>query len=163
MVTAYDFESGCPGSSPKLGPIYYKALITAQGSPEPSSLWGSTLGYRSCWNKKGWGHASWLMVAACSVFGPTVFSGIGWHMPQKIKSTLSRPGSRLGEVDSNFQSDGEVESSRIHSIASFPERNWFLGQVDFFWNHKILGINALPNAMTYSTKLLFLFSMIFGW
>ena len=42
MVTAYDFESGRPGLSPEWGPIYYKVLITAQGLPEPSSLWGST-------------------------------------------------------------------------------------------------------------------------
>ena len=42
VVTAYDFESGCPGSNPEWGPIYYKALITAQGLPEPSSLRGST-------------------------------------------------------------------------------------------------------------------------
>ena len=36
VVTAYDFESGRPGSSPDLGLIYYKALLTAQGLPEPS-------------------------------------------------------------------------------------------------------------------------------
>ena len=33
VVTAYDFESGRPGSNPKWGPIYYEAieaLITAQ-------------------------------------------------------------------------------------------------------------------------------------
>ena len=39
VVTAYDFESGCPGSNPEWGP---DALITAQGLPEPSSLQGST-------------------------------------------------------------------------------------------------------------------------
>ena len=42
VVTAYDFESGHPGSNPEWGPIYYKASITAQGLPEPSSLRGST-------------------------------------------------------------------------------------------------------------------------
>ena len=42
VVTAYDFEPGHPGSNPEWGPIYYKASITAQGLPEPSSLWGST-------------------------------------------------------------------------------------------------------------------------
>ena len=25
VVTAYDFEFGCPGSNPEWGPIYYKA------------------------------------------------------------------------------------------------------------------------------------------
>ena len=28
---------------PEWGPIYYKTSIIAQGLPEPSSLWGSTL------------------------------------------------------------------------------------------------------------------------
>ena len=37
VVTAYDFESDCPGSSPEWGLIYYKASISAQGLPEPSS------------------------------------------------------------------------------------------------------------------------------
>ena len=44
VVTAKDFESGRPGSNPEWGPIYYKALITAQGLPEPSSLRGCILG-----------------------------------------------------------------------------------------------------------------------
>ena len=43
VVTAYDLESGCPGSNPEWGPIYYKASITAQGLPESSSLRGNTL------------------------------------------------------------------------------------------------------------------------
>ena len=43
VVTAYDFESSCPGSNPEWVPIHYKALITTQGLPEPSSLRGSTL------------------------------------------------------------------------------------------------------------------------
>ena len=47
VVTAYDFEFGLPGSNPEWGPIYYEASITAQGLPEPSSLWGSTLGTRA--------------------------------------------------------------------------------------------------------------------
>ena len=38
VVTADDFESGRPGSNPEWGLIYYKASITAQGLPEPSSL-----------------------------------------------------------------------------------------------------------------------------
>ena len=42
VVTTYDFESGCPGSNPEWGSICYKASIIAQGSPEPSSLRGST-------------------------------------------------------------------------------------------------------------------------
>ena len=43
VVTAYDFESGRPGSNPKWGLIRYKASITAQGLPEPSSFRGITL------------------------------------------------------------------------------------------------------------------------
>ena len=42
VVTAYDFESGHPGSNPEWGSIYYETSITAQGSPEPSSFRGST-------------------------------------------------------------------------------------------------------------------------
>ena len=56
MVTAYDFESGRPGSNLEWGPIFYKASITAQGLPEPSSLWGSTLGTRAAEHKgSNWG------------------------------------------------------------------------------------------------------------
>ena len=47
VVTAYDFESGRPGSNPEWGPKYYKASIAAQGLPEPSSFRGSTLGTRA--------------------------------------------------------------------------------------------------------------------
>ena len=47
VVTAYDSESGRPGSSPEWELIYYEASITAQGLPEPSSLRGSTLGTRA--------------------------------------------------------------------------------------------------------------------
>ena len=56
VVTAYDFESGCPGSNPKWRLIYYEASITAQGLPEPSSLRGSTLGTRAAEHKGcSWG------------------------------------------------------------------------------------------------------------
>ena len=47
VVTAYDFESGRQGSNPEWGLIYYEALITAQGLPEPSSLRGGTLSTRT--------------------------------------------------------------------------------------------------------------------
>ena len=47
VVTAYDSESGSQGSNPEWGLIYYKASITSQGLPEPSSLQGSTLGIRA--------------------------------------------------------------------------------------------------------------------
>ena len=52
VVTAYDSESGHPGSSPEWGLIYYEASITAQGLPEPSSLRGSTLGTRAAEHKR---------------------------------------------------------------------------------------------------------------
>ena len=58
VVTAYDSESGRPGSNPEWGGgvIYYKALITAQGLPEPSSLRGSTLGTKAAEHKScKWG------------------------------------------------------------------------------------------------------------
>ena len=56
VVTSYDFESGRPGSNPEWGPIYYKALITAQSLPEPSFLRGSTLGTRAAEHKGcNWG------------------------------------------------------------------------------------------------------------
>ena len=51
VVTAYDSESGRPGSNPELGLIYYEASITALGLPEPSSLRGSTLGTRTAEHK----------------------------------------------------------------------------------------------------------------
>ena len=47
VVTAYDFKSDHRGSNIEWGLIYYKASITAQGLPEPSSLRGSTLGTRA--------------------------------------------------------------------------------------------------------------------
>ena len=59
VVTAFDSESGRPGSNPEWGLIYYEASITAQGLPEPSSLRGSTLGTREAENKGcNLGHAS---------------------------------------------------------------------------------------------------------
>ena len=83
VVTTYDFESGHPGLSPEWGLINYKASITAQGLPEPSSLWGSTLGTRAAEHKGcNWGMQIdwWLQPRA--VFSHT-FSGIIWHMPQE--------------------------------------------------------------------------------
>ena len=44
VVTVYDSESGRPGSIPEWGLIHYEVSITVQGSPEPSSLRGSTSG-----------------------------------------------------------------------------------------------------------------------
>ena len=64
VVTAYDFESGNPGSNPEWGPIYYEASITAQGLPEPSSLRGSTLSTRAAEHKGCNWTCKWLMVAA---------------------------------------------------------------------------------------------------
>ena len=56
VVTAYDLESRRPGWSPEWGLIYYKASITAQGIPEPSSLQDSTLGTRAAEHKGcNWG------------------------------------------------------------------------------------------------------------
>ena len=51
-----DSESGRPGSNFEWGLIYYKASITAQDLPEPSSLLGSTLGTRAAEHKGcNWG------------------------------------------------------------------------------------------------------------
>ena len=50
VVTAYDSESGHPGSNPEWG-LYYEALIAAQGLPEPSSLQSSTLGISAAEHK----------------------------------------------------------------------------------------------------------------
>ena len=47
VVTAYDFESGHPGSNPESGLICYMASIIAQGLPKPSSLRGIALGTRA--------------------------------------------------------------------------------------------------------------------
>ena len=83
VVTAYDSESGRPGSNPEWGLIYYEASITAQGLPEPSSLRGSTLGTRAAEHKGcNWGMQIDWWLQPCAVFGHS-FSGISWHMPQK--------------------------------------------------------------------------------
>ena len=76
-VTAHDFEFGRPGSNPKWGLIYYKASITAQGLPEPSSLRGSTLGTR----------AAEHVDDGCSL--KAVFSHTFWHIchRNKVNST----------------------------------------------------------------------------
>ena len=59
VVTAFDFESGRPGSNPEWGQIYFKAPITAQSLPEPSSIRGSTLGTRAAEHKGcNWGMSS---------------------------------------------------------------------------------------------------------
>ena len=42
-----------PGSSPEWVPIFYEARSTAQGLPEPSSFWGSTLGSRTSRQRLG--------------------------------------------------------------------------------------------------------------
>ena len=80
VVTAYDFESGRPGSNPQWGLIYYKASITAQGLPEPSSLRGSTLGTRAA-EHKGCitGACKWIdgcSLALCSATVSVVLAGI---------------------------------------------------------------------------------------
>ena len=71
------------GSNPEWGLIYCKASITAQSLPEPSSLWGSTLGTRAAEHKScSWGMQVDWWLQPCAVFGHS-FSGISWHMPQK--------------------------------------------------------------------------------
>ena len=65
VVTAYDSESGRPGSNPEWGTIYYEALITAQSLPEPSSLEGSILGTRAA-EHKGWGMQVVCSLVLCS-------------------------------------------------------------------------------------------------
>ena len=83
VVTAYDSESGNAGSNPEWGQIYYKASITAQGLPEPSSLRGRTLGTRAAEHQScNWGMQVDWWLQPCAVFGHS-FSGISWHMPQK--------------------------------------------------------------------------------
>ena len=79
MVTAYDSESGRPGSNPEWRLIYYEASITAQGLPEPSSPWGSTLGTRAA-EHKGCNWACNLIegcsLALCSTTASVVSAGI---------------------------------------------------------------------------------------
>ena len=78
VVTAYDFESTCPGSNPEWGPIYYKASITAQGLSEPSSLRCSTTVPEQLNIKAVTGACK--LIDGCSLvfalFSATVFSGI---------------------------------------------------------------------------------------
>ena len=105
VVTAYDSESGCPGSSPEWGLIYYEASITAQGLPEPSTLRGSTLGIRAAEHKGcNWGMQIDWWLQLCTVFGHS-FSGISWHMPQKWSQfncmTLSK-GSAIRQYPLQF-------------------------------------------------------------
>ena len=98
-------SSGCPGSNPEWGPIYYKASITAQGLPEPSSLRVSTLGTKAAEHKGcNWGMKvdSWLQ--PCAVFGYS-FSGIGWHMHRnKVNSIalLYRYGLAMREYQLHY-------------------------------------------------------------
>ena len=79
VVTAYDSESGHPGSNPEWGPIYYEASITAHGLSEPSSLRGSTLGTRAA-EHKGCNWACQLIdgcsPALCSATVSVVSAGI---------------------------------------------------------------------------------------
>ena len=83
VVTAYDSESGRPGSNPEWELIYFETSITAQALPESSSLRGSTLGTRAAEHKGcSWGIQVDRWLQPCAVFGHT-FSGIGWHMPRK--------------------------------------------------------------------------------
>ena len=85
VVTAYDFESGRPGSNPEWGLLYYEASITAQSLPEHSSLRGSTLGTRAAEHKGcNWGMQVDWWLQPCAVFGHS-FSGIGWHICHRNK------------------------------------------------------------------------------
>ena len=116
-----------PVSSPEWGLTYYKASITAQGLPEPSSLQGSTLGTRAAKHKGcNWGMQIdwWLQPRA--VFGHT-FSGIIWHMPQKESQfncmTLSWwPCHKIVSVTFTFTSE-IIENSDLFTTEmtySFP-------------------------------------------
>ena len=83
MVTAYEFESGRPGSNPDWGPIYNEASITAKCLPDPLSFRGGTMGTRAAEDKSSnWGMKIDWCLQPGAVFGHT-FSGIIWHMPQK--------------------------------------------------------------------------------
>ena len=87
VVTAYDSESGRPGSNPEWGLIYYEVPITAQGLPEPSSLRGSTLGTSRAAEHKGCNWACKLTVG-CSI--KAVFGHTFWHIchRNKVNSTV---------------------------------------------------------------------------
>ena len=62
VVTACNFESVPPGFESWVGEIYYKASVTVQSLPEPSSLRGSTLGTRAAVN---WGICE--LIYGCSL------------------------------------------------------------------------------------------------
>ena len=72
VVTAYDFESGRLGSNPEWGQMYYKVSITAQGLPEPSSLF-ITFGTRAVEHKS----CNW----ACNLMQVDL-----WLQPKKLCS-----------------------------------------------------------------------------
>ena len=80
VVTAYDSESGRPGSNPGWGLIYHEASITAQGLPEPLSIRGSTLGTAEQLNIKAVTGACTLIdgcsLALCSATVSVVSAGI---------------------------------------------------------------------------------------
>ena len=83
VVTAYDSESGRPGSNPEWGLIYNETSINAHGLPEPSSLQGNTLGTRTAKHKGyNWDMHIDRWLQPCPVFGHS-FSGISCHMLQK--------------------------------------------------------------------------------
>ena len=82
MVTAYDSESGRPGSNPEWGPIYHEATITAHGLPEPLSLRGSIHWVPEQLNIKAVTGTCGLIDSSqpCAVFDHS-FSGSRWFMP----------------------------------------------------------------------------------
>ena len=85
VVTAHDSESGGAGSNPEWVLVYYQALITAQGLPEPSSLRGSTLGTRAI-EHKGCNGACKL-IDGCSI--TLCLATVSWYQlayATKIKS-----------------------------------------------------------------------------
>ena len=81
VVTAYDSESGRPGSNPEWGLMRLRSLHV-QGLPKPSSHRGSTLGTRAAEHKGcNWGMQVDWWLQPYAVFDHS-FSGIRWHMPQ---------------------------------------------------------------------------------
>ena len=81
VVTTHDSESGCLGSNPEWGLIYYEASITAQGLPEPSSLLGSTLGTRAAEHKGcNWGMQVdwWLQPCAAGICHRNKVNSTAW-------------------------------------------------------------------------------------
>ena len=84
MVTAYDSESGRPGSNPEWGLIYYEAPITAQDLPEPSSLRDSTLGTRAANSEHKGCNRACTLTDGCSLEKLCSATHMHmWHMPQK--------------------------------------------------------------------------------